>query len=264
MHKSYITQSKLPISYIFLNLLEASEALLGSCTSRDDTQDIESHGLRQRPALTNGNSVAFVAAEARGDMRRNVGVTFLVTLVLLDVMQVVTADNNCAVHLCALHLAGEDTAADRYIASKRTLLIDVVAFNGLLRGLETQTNGLIPPGTTFAWGLATLLGRLLVSAERGRTEEKKMALEICEDEIDYMFAPSPAADVFAATYCQANVRGAFKFSLRRLVAPRWHRSNRSNVSPLNTKSPPQFSAIFCNSTGHATYHISQPLELTLG
>ena len=94
-------------------------------------------------------------------MGRNVGVTLLETVVLLDVVQVVTANNDCestgkeknvracsakrAQRTCSLHLVAvndalENTATDRDVASEGALLVNVVSLNRLLRGAEAQTN----------------------------------------------------------------------------------------------------------------------------
>merc|ERR1719231_2234763 len=64
-------------------------------------------------------------------MSSNVVVALLETVVLLDVVKVVTADDDGALHLGGLDNALEDTAADRHIAGEGALLVDIVAGDGL-------------------------------------------------------------------------------------------------------------------------------------
>lgn len=86
-------------------------------------------------------------------MRGEVGVTLLVTLVLLDVMKVVAADDNGAVHLGRLDDAREDTAADGHVTGEGAFLVDVRALDGLLGGLEAQADVLVPAETVLAGNL---------------------------------------------------------------------------------------------------------------
>lgn len=88
----------------------------------------------------------------------------LITLVFLYVMKIVSAENNCAVHLGAYHLSRQNTPSDRYITSKRTFFVDIFTFDCLLWGLESQTYVLVPPISCFPWNLSSLTSYLLVPA----------------------------------------------------------------------------------------------------
>ena len=152
--------------------LETGETLLSSRSSRHDTKNIETHSLREWPALSNRHSVTFVATEARRDVCSDVCVALLVTLIFLNVMKVISADDESAVHLCALDLTAENTTADRHITGEGALLVDVVALDRFLRGLETEANGLVPSVATLAYGIgALLLGKFLVAAGKGNNEK---------------------------------------------------------------------------------------------
>ena len=71
--------------------------------------------------------------------------TLLETVVLLNVVQVVTTDDNGAVHLGRDDHSSHDSTTDRNTASEGALLIDVSTFDGLLGSLEAKTYVLVPP-----------------------------------------------------------------------------------------------------------------------
>jgi hypothetical protein len=88
----------------------------------------------------------------------------LITLVLLNVMEVISADNDGSVHLGALDTATKDTAADGDVTGEGAFLIDVITLDSLLGGLETETDGFIPSVSALAWDFSALLGDLLIAA----------------------------------------------------------------------------------------------------
>ena len=100
-------------------------------------------------------------------MCSNVGVTLLVTLVFLNVVKVISTDDNGAVHLCALYSAAEDATTDGYISGEWALFVDVVTLDSFLGGLESQADGFIPSVSSFSCLLGVLLGDLLVAAKWG-------------------------------------------------------------------------------------------------
>ena len=104
-----------------------NESLTRLGAARDHLQRVETNGLGQRAALANDNLVAFVASEARGNVRGDVGVALLVALVLLNVVQVIHADDDGALHLGGLDDARQDATADGHVAGEGALLVDVRA-----------------------------------------------------------------------------------------------------------------------------------------
>lgn len=70
----------------------------------------------------------------------------LVTVVLGDEVEVLATDDDGALHLGGDDLTSEDAATDGDITSEGALLVDVVALNGLLGGLEAKTDLLVPAG----------------------------------------------------------------------------------------------------------------------
>lgn len=76
-------------------------------------------------------------------MNRHVLMPLLETVVLPDVVKIVAADDDRAVHLGLDDDAGENATADRDIAGERALLVNVVTlaslrYNGLLKNHESK------------------------------------------------------------------------------------------------------------------------------
>ena len=68
-------------------------------------------------------------------MSSEVSVSLLEPVVLLDVMEVVSPDDECPLHLGALHHTRQDTTTDTHVPREGTLLIDVGTLTCLM---ETQ------------------------------------------------------------------------------------------------------------------------------
>ncbi len=64
-------------------------------------------------------------------MGRDVLVTFLKSVIFLDIMEIVSSDDYGAFHLDTLDYSSQDSTTNTYITSERTLLVNVRAFNGL-------------------------------------------------------------------------------------------------------------------------------------
>ena len=142
--------------------LELVELLDGLAGAGKDTEDVEADGLGERSALANSDLVTLLDTESGRDVCGEVLVAALVTGVLGDEVEVLAADDQSAVHLGGDDGAGQDTATDRDLANEGALLVDVVALNGGLGGLETQTDVLVPSAAVLAsaGSLADLLGVL--------------------------------------------------------------------------------------------------------
>jgi len=99
-----------------------------------------------------------------------VSVTLLVTVVLGDEVEVLATDDDGALHLGGHDLTGQDTTTDRDITGEGALLIDVVTLDGLLGGLETKTDILVPTvalGGLLARNLGVLEDTLLLLESLG-------------------------------------------------------------------------------------------------
>jgi hypothetical protein len=71
-------------------------------------------------------------------------VALLITVVLGDEVEVLATDDDGALHLGGDDLTSEDAATDGNITGEGALLINVVSLDGLLGGLEAETNLLVP------------------------------------------------------------------------------------------------------------------------
>ena len=66
-------------------------------------------------------------------MHGDVLVSFLETIVLANVVKIISADDDRSRHLEFHHCTGEDTSTDAHVAGERTFLVDVGAFDRLPR-----------------------------------------------------------------------------------------------------------------------------------
>lgn len=64
-------------------------------------------------------------------MHRDVSVTLLESAVLSDVVQVITSDDDGALHLQLLHDSGQNASANANVAGERALVVDVGSIDGL-------------------------------------------------------------------------------------------------------------------------------------
>lgn len=81
------------------------------------------YSLAERAALANGDLVTFFNTESRGNVSGQVLVALLVTVVLGDVVEVFTADNESTVHLGGHNGTGQDTTTDGDETSEGALLV---------------------------------------------------------------------------------------------------------------------------------------------
>ena len=100
------------------------------------SDNVELDSLGQRTALSNGNNVTLLDGEAWGAVSVDVLVTLLETTVLLDVVKVITTDDNGALHLGGDDKTLEDLSTDGNISSEGALLVDVGSLNGSIGGLD--------------------------------------------------------------------------------------------------------------------------------
>jgi hypothetical protein len=83
----------------------------------------ETYSLAERAALANGDLVTFFNTESRGNVSGQVLVALLVTVVLGDVVEVFTADNESTVHLGGHNGTGQDTTTDGDETGEGALLV---------------------------------------------------------------------------------------------------------------------------------------------
>ena len=72
-----------------------------------------------------------VLPKAWAQVHGDVLVSFFETIVLANVVKIITADDDCSCHLEFHHCTGEDTSTNAHVAGERTFLVDVGAFGRL-------------------------------------------------------------------------------------------------------------------------------------
>lgn len=87
--------------------------------------------------MTNSNVVTFLDSESWGDVSSQVLVSLFVSVVLWNVVQVFSSDDDGSVHLGRDDNTRQNLTSDRNGTDEWTLLVDVSTFNGGLWGLET-------------------------------------------------------------------------------------------------------------------------------
>lgn len=128
--------------------------LVGLTSWGGDLQDVESNSLRDWSTLTDSNNVTNLDTESWRNVDWNVLVSLFVSVVLWNVVQVVSSDDDGTVHLGGDNSTGQDLTTDGNQTSEWTLLVNVRTLNSGLWGLETQTSVLVPSlGTSVGLSL---------------------------------------------------------------------------------------------------------------
>jgi len=110
---------------------------------RSDFEDIERHCFAKGTTLSDENNISFFYRESGRNMSRDVGVTLLISVILGNVMQIITSHNNCSLHLGWNDDSLEDLSSNGDIGSEGAFLVDVVSFDSLLGSLEVESDVLV-------------------------------------------------------------------------------------------------------------------------
>ena len=112
--------------------------------------NIEAYSFGKRAALADGYNISNIAFKGRGTVDGDVTVTFFVTSIFSNVVEVITTDNNSALHLGRDNKTLEDTTTNGYVTSERTFFINVVTINGSLGCFESKSDGsVVTRGTSL-------------------------------------------------------------------------------------------------------------------
>merc|ERR1719270_1033861 len=85
---------------------------------------VEFHGLGKRSALSNGEDISNLdISEAWRQMNRHVLVSLLESVVLLDIMEIITSHHHGSAHLHLGDHSGQNTSTDGNLASKGALFV---------------------------------------------------------------------------------------------------------------------------------------------
>ena len=108
-------------------------------------EDVEADSLGEGTALADNHAVALVDPEAGGHVDGEVRVTLLETVVLGDVVEVVTPDDARPPHLCRHNNAVKNPPADRDRPSEGALLVNVRPVDRLIGGGKPEPDVLHIP-----------------------------------------------------------------------------------------------------------------------
>nr|CAD7459969.1 unnamed protein product [Timema tahoe] len=83
---------------------------------------------------------------ARREVNRHISVSFLKSVVLPNIMQIVPSDDNSSLHLHLLHNSCQDTSTDRHVTRERTFFVyelgklNLEGVNSHLRGARVENH----------------------------------------------------------------------------------------------------------------------------
>lgn len=123
-----------------------------------DLEHVEADSLRQRSALSDSDNVSFLDSETRRAVGDNVGVSLLISVVLLHKVQVVSSEHDGVSHLVGDDHSSEDLSSDGDVAGEGALFVHVVSLDGLLGGFEAESDVLEVPGGLLVLGDEEFLG----------------------------------------------------------------------------------------------------------
>jgi len=112
-----------------------------------DFKDVEVDGFGEGSAFSDEDDISFFDCESRGDVSGDVSVSLLVSVVFRDVVEVITTDNNSALHLGGNDDSLQDLASNGNVRSEGTLLVNIVRLNSLLGSFEAEPDVLVVSDT---------------------------------------------------------------------------------------------------------------------
>ena len=65
--------------------------------------------------------------------------SFFISIVFGDIVQIISSDDNCALHFSWNNDALQDLSTNGDVAGEGTFLIDIIALDGLFGSFEVQT-----------------------------------------------------------------------------------------------------------------------------
>jgi hypothetical protein len=125
-------------SFIYLKNTEGLLSGLGTLGLVCD--NVKANSLGKGAALTNGDDISILDCESRRAVGSDILVSLLVTTVLSDVVQIISADDDCSLHLGRDDLSLQNSSTDGNVSSEGTLLVNVASLNGGIGSLDSKTN----------------------------------------------------------------------------------------------------------------------------
>ena len=72
-------------------------------------------------------------------MSWDVSMSFFISIVFGDIVQIISSDDNCSLHFSWNNNALQDLTTNGDVAGEGTFLIDIIALDGLFGSFEVQT-----------------------------------------------------------------------------------------------------------------------------
>ncbi len=110
-------------------------------------EDIKMNCFGQWAALSDQNNVSFLDWESGRNMGGNISVSLLISVVFRNIVEIISTDHNCTLHLGWDDNSLKDLSSDGNSWGERAFLVNVVGFNSLLWSSEIQTNLLVVSDT---------------------------------------------------------------------------------------------------------------------
>ena len=126
-----------------------------------DSNHVEPHGLGEGSALADSDDITDSGSlEGRGEMGGEIVMSLFESVVLFDVVEVISSDGDGPVHLVRENDTLEDSASDGHGRGEGALLVNVLALNGGLGSLEPEADFLVVPLSSEGFLSNQLLGVL--------------------------------------------------------------------------------------------------------
>ena len=107
-------------------------------------QNVEPDSFCKWSALSDGYNIPFLNIhEAGGAVYRDILVSLFKTSILADVLQIVSSNDHCPLHLIRNYHCFHDSSSDRHVSRKRALFVDVCSVNSLFRRFEAESDILV-------------------------------------------------------------------------------------------------------------------------
>lgn len=131
--------------------LEKRESFLTSALSFLELDDVESDRLGEGSALANCNGVANLdVIESRRTVNSNSSMSLLISVILLDEMNIVSSYDNRVLHFSRNHNSLENFSSNANVASEWALFVDIGSIDCLFGCSEAKTNVLIVSNSSFS------------------------------------------------------------------------------------------------------------------
>ena len=106
-----------------------------------DSENVVSNGLGDWSALSDGEDISDSnSLESWGKMGRKVVMSLLESVIFLDIMEVISSQDDSSSHLGGKDDTFTDSSSDRNVRSEWAFLVNILTLHGVGWGFETESN----------------------------------------------------------------------------------------------------------------------------